>query len=113
MEVPMMDEGEYAIAFSLYGKGMNNVKEGKSDLESAFDELLDYYNGLSGFGETIPNAIMHHCLLNFGPDCPNCKKPLRTKKARYCAACGFGKEDLINQDTLPLIERRKELFNEL
>ncbi len=38
------------------------------------------------------------------------KKPLRMQKARYCAACGFGKEDFTSPDTKPLVERRPELF---
>jgi len=80
-------------------------------MDKRFGELLDYYNKLSGWNETVANAIMHHRIEDFGDDCPNCTKPLRTKKARYCAECGFGKDDFIDQGTKPLMQRRKELFN--
>ena len=72
--------------------------------------FLDMYKLLTGFEETNPNAIWHHLDDLYGPDCPACGKPLRTPKARYCAACGFGKEDLVSPDTKPLAERRPELF---
>jgi len=85
MEVPMLDDKEYAIASKLYSKGFKVLKK---DRQERFKELLDYYNGLTGFGETEPNAIMHHSLQLIGPDCERCGKPYRTPKATLCAACG-------------------------
>lgn len=85
MEVPMLDEEEFAIAFNLYSKGIRTLDE---DRQQRFKELLDYYNHLTGFGETEPNAIMHHSLQQIGPDCENCGKPYRTPKAKKCLACG-------------------------
>ena len=85
MEVPMLDEKEFAIASKLYSKGLRTLK---SNREERFLELLDYYNDLTGFGETVPNAIMHHAIGIHGPDCENCGKPYRTPKAKLCAACG-------------------------
>jgi len=57
MEVPMLDDKEHAIASKLYSKGFNVLNK---DRQERFKELLDYYNNLTGFGETEPNAIMHH-----------------------------------------------------
>lgn len=111
MDIPMMNEEEYAIAYELYRKGMHNKSAGK-DQTQRFKELIDFYKDLSGIEETNPNAIIHHRLADFGPDCPSCQKPLRTKVARYCAACGFGKDDFTSQDTKPLVERRSELFKD-
>lgn len=85
MEVPMLDKEEHAIASKLYGKGFKILNK---DRQIRFKELLDYYNDLTGFGETEPNAIMHHSLGQIGPDCENCGKPYRTDKAKLCAACG-------------------------
>ncbi len=85
MDVPMLDDEEYAIASKLYAKG---IKVLKKDRQERFKELLDYYNDLSGFGETEPNAIMHHSLEEIGSDCEKCGKPYRTPKAKLCAACG-------------------------
>ncbi len=85
MEVPMLNKQEFTIASKLYGKGFQVLKK---DRQERFKELLDYYNDLTGFGETEPNAIMHHSLQQIGPDCEKCGKPYRTPKAKLCAACG-------------------------
>lgn len=81
----MLGDKEYAIASELYSKGFKILNK---DRQERFKELLDYYNELTGFGETEPNAIMHHALGQIGPDCERCGKPYRTPKARLCAACG-------------------------
>ena len=85
MKVPMLNKEEFAIAYELYSKGFKALKK---DRQECFKELLDYYNDLTGFGETEPNAIMHHSLEQIGPDCENCGKPYRTPKAKICGACG-------------------------
>jgi len=85
MEVPMLDTKEFDIASELYAKGFKILK---ADRQEKFKDLLDYYNNLTGFGETEPNAIMHHALEQIGPNCENCGKPYRTPKAKLCAACG-------------------------
>lgn len=85
MEIPMLDKEEFAIASELYSKGFKIVKANRQE---KFKELLEYYNDLTGFGETEPNAIMHHSLEQIGSDCENCGKPYRTPKAKLCASCG-------------------------
>ena len=79
MEIPMLDKEEFAIASKLYSKGF---KIAKVDRKERFKELLEYYNKLTVFGETEPNAIMHHSLEQVGPDCENCGKPYRTPEAK-------------------------------
>lgn len=71
--------------------------------------MLEMYRLLTGFDETNPNAVWHHEVDQYGPPCPRCHKPLRTPEARFCAACGFGQES-IEIDSLPLTQRRPELF---
>ena len=85
MEVPMLNKEEHAIASKLYANGFKVLRK---DRQERFKELLDFYNNLTGFGETEPNAIMHHSLELIGPDCEKCGKPYRTPKAKLCAACG-------------------------
>lgn len=85
MDVPMLDKEEHSIASKFYAKAFIVLKK---DRQERFKELLDYYNDLTGFGETEPNAIMHHSLGQIGPDCEKCGKPYRTPKAKLCAACG-------------------------
>jgi hypothetical protein len=43
---------------------------------------------MTGLRETNINAIWHHRIAEYGPPCGACGKPLRTPKARLCAACG-------------------------
>ena len=81
----MLDEAEYAEAHRLYGLNFKDLSLSKED---RFRALLDFYNNLTGFGETEPHAIMHHRLSLYGPLCENCGKPYRNPKASFCAACG-------------------------
>lgn len=87
MEIPMLNEEEHLIASKLYRQGFETGKCNMTRQER-FKALLDYYNELSGFEETEPNAIMHHRIELYGPPCENCDKPYRTSKASFCAACG-------------------------
>ncbi len=86
MEVPMLDDDEFKKAFELMGSAFR--KELGISLSERHKPLLDYYNNLTGFGETNPNAIMHHRISDYGPPCENCGKPYRTPKASFCAVCG-------------------------
>lgn len=85
MEVPMLNDEEFAVAAKLYKEAFS--KSGMSR-EERFQPLLDYYNELTGFGETIPNAIMHHKISQYGNPCEKRGKPYRTPEASFCAACG-------------------------
>jgi hypothetical protein len=102
MEVPMLDEDEFAHV-------AQHARDGKSELIDAppFDgpawkhpvmttatkRLLDEYNRITGFGETNPNAVWHHRLSLYGPVCNSCGKPLRSPTARFCAACGAARAE--------------------
>ncbi len=53
-----------------------------------YQYLLAGYQLFTGVEESNPNAVWHHVVSLYGPMCPVCGKPLRTPKARLCAACG-------------------------
>jgi len=89
MEIPMLDEVEYAKASDLYKAGF----AGKGSTEQRWQPLLDYYKGVTGVEETVPNAIMHHRVSQYGPPCEVCGKPYRTPLASFCAACGNRREN--------------------
>ena len=89
MDVPMLDEEEGKIASKLLAEGFQEFKTArKTLLNENFKKLLDYYNNLTGFEETNPNAIMHHFIDMYGPDCEKCGKPYRTESATFCPKCG-------------------------
>lgn len=122
MEVPMLDEEEYRLVREARRDGMEAVERERRGiaapspltLHSPHAEserpTLEMYRLLTGFEETNPNAVWHHRISMYGPPCPSCEKPLRTSAARYCAACGYGMEEM-KDDGRPLVERRPEEFS--
>jgi hypothetical protein len=86
MEVPMLDEEEYKLVTSRHGTKAGDSKE--EIRERFFGPLPREYERVTGFRETNPNAGYHHRLSLYGPPCTVCQKPLRTPKAKFCAACG-------------------------
>jgi hypothetical protein len=121
-DMPMLTDDELKLCYEARNKGKDFVlneieRKGVKDyvwLEDnvVFQQLryfVEMYRVITGFPETNPNAIFHHVISLYGPDCPNCKKPLRTPIARYCVYCGLGKENL-DIDQRPLTEKRPDLF---
>lgn len=75
----MLDEAEWAeVARSGLGAA----------LPKRLQAIREAYERLTGLAEANANAIMHHRLAQYGPPCAACGKPLRTPRARFCAACG-------------------------
>lgn len=86
MDVPMLDSEEGKIASKLLAEGFQEaIKQRKAP---DFKKLLDYYKEITGYEETNHNAIMHHFINIYGPDCENCGKPYRTETATFCPKCG-------------------------
>ena len=67
-------------------------KAGGDAILDALDKLdqkvLDTYFQLTGWRETNVCAVWHHRVSLYGPPCQDCGKPLRTPRAKLCAACG-------------------------
>jgi hypothetical protein len=80
-EVPMLKDDEFRLALSLKGTGTGSLRERE------FGPVLAEYERITGFHETNINAFYHHLTSLYGPECKACGKPLRTPKARLCAAC--------------------------
>jgi len=97
-EMPMLDEEEFATIDELYRQCMTATKDFRRehdlpleevDLAERFRPVREAYERLTGFSEMNHNAIMHHRISIYGPPCPRCGKPLRTPRAKLCAACGW------------------------
>ena len=85
MEVPMLDDAEFA---EVADAGLRAQHSGTGGLRRRLDAICKAYEQITGFPETNANAVMHHHLSLYGHPCSRCGKPLRTPKARFCAACG-------------------------
>ena len=125
-EVPMVDEAEWELIERAEEEGFELVeaerrRRGLPRLPPVelvdpslrhFEDLramLAMYRLLTGHEVGFMAAVYDHRMSRHGPPCPECGKPLRSRRARYCAACGFGMEDLPG-DVPPLVERRLEAF---
>jgi hypothetical protein len=86
MEVPMLEGSEGDKAYELYGAAFRNSSG--NTMQERFKALIDYYKEVTGEEETNPNAIIHHIVEIYGPQCEKCGKPYRTSKASFCAGCG-------------------------
>lgn len=106
-EVKMLDDNEFKLCRDAWFGGKKIVEEEikKKNVKDyvwleeieTFEQyryMLEMYRLITGEYESNPNAILHHQISQFGKDCPNCEKPFRTPKARYCPSCGYGKENL-------------------
>lgn len=94
MDIPMLDEEEFARVAPLYAESarrslaLKAARERGDTAAGLLPRICAEYERLTGFHETNPNAVMHHRLSLYGPPCVTCGKPLRTPQARHCAACG-------------------------
>jgi len=97
MELPMLEEKEFAIVAKLYSECMQGAKTMRTKNDSPLNEtpisalfkpVREAYFQMTGMDESNEKAIMHHRISLFGPACDYCGKPLRTPRASFCAACG-------------------------
>ncbi|AEV68698.1 hypothetical protein ABCY62_02610 [Acetivibrio clariflavus] len=96
-EVGMLDEEEYKRIHTIYIECAEKVKTFRkntgSSLENTplndfFKPVCEEYEKITGFSGFNHNAIMHHRISIYGQPCKCCGKPLRTPRAKMCAACG-------------------------
>ena len=96
-DVPMLNEREYAPIMKRYGECLQDAKaqrrktgKGVSDpaVQACFRPVTELYSKATGRAGIDPQEIMRHRIILLGPPCTQCGKPLRTRKARVCAACG-------------------------
>ena len=93
----MLDEQEYAEASRLYGECAKAVKEfrrqwnvplASAGTDERFRSIREWYEQLTGVSGCPQDVIMHHRLSKFGNPCRACGRPLRSPRAKLCAACG-------------------------
>jgi hypothetical protein len=98
MNLPMLDELEFARVANLLHEGLHATMEFRKahglplqglDVTTRFAPALAEYRRITGYEETNAKALYHHRIALFGPPCTSCGKPLRTPVARHCGACGI------------------------
>lgn len=98
----MLNEEEFKIVGEFLKEGLHRIKAYREAHSITLEEVetrdflqpaLDKYKELTGFEEENPDSIWHHRISLYGSACPNCDKPLRTPKAKLCAACGYKVEN--------------------
>jgi hypothetical protein len=97
MNLPMLTEEEWTDVSSHFGDNIGQIKRYREKHQCSLAEAqqkgfghkaLARYAHITGFKETNANALYHHRLSMYGPACHACGKPLRTPRAKGCAACG-------------------------
>jgi len=97
LELPMLTDEEFAEVSALRVECMSFSEEiqkkyglnKKGGIDERFKPALDKYFEITGFKETNINAVVHHVISQFGPDCKKCNKPLRSPDAAKCVECGL------------------------
>jgi len=97
MEIPMLDESEWAVIEPYLSDQMQAIIAYRKKLDASLQEAVQAvretvcqkYEEITGFKETNYLAIFHHRISLYGEPCPKCGKLFRTPKANFCAACGF------------------------
>lgn len=122
----MLDDAEFALVRKAEKEGLDFVEEERKRRGLArmppilspdpgirhfegLQAMLEMYRLLTGYTATVMAQVYNHRISRHGPPCPECDKPLRSPRARYCVACGFGMDELPG-DVPPLVERRSDAF---
>jgi hypothetical protein len=96
----MLEEQEWEQLAPLLTRRVKRIKEISSqkscDLMTAKQlseqEISDLHFTMTGYRETNINALWHHRLALFGPECTYCGHLFRTPKSRVCDDCGLKRD---------------------
>jgi len=91
MELPMLDDEEFAVIRELYSAGydfgrskeQHNKTFSEPTLEVRVGPMLFSCEKTTGMRETNPFAVMRHQISRHGPSRIHCGKPFRTSEAKF------------------------------
>jgi hypothetical protein len=95
--LPMLDEDEWAHLAPLLHGAIENIQRYRQQhgvalslvpIPQMYWAVSEMHALLCGEPPVDPVALWHHRLSDYGPPCTHCGKPLRTPRAKLCAACG-------------------------
>lgn len=92
----MFEDDEHARLWQLMQDCTRAAKRRADQLGTGADATLlaelepvrRLHREIAGVDIEVPARFLHHRLSSFGPPCHRCGRPLRTPRARHCAACG-------------------------
>lgn len=95
--MPFLEEDEWAQLAPSLSHMVEDIKlyrrENGVDLDSALKnaplKAKNVFEEITGFTGVHPNAISHHRLSAWGPECIQCENLLRTPQASTCVYCGY------------------------
>jgi hypothetical protein len=97
VEMPMLDEQEFAEIASLHRLGMQSIKQYREDtgvplervpLAKHFEAMLRRYEEITGHKETNPNAVAPSSFSVWSP----MRSPLRSPQAKSCVEPAWHQE---------------------
>ena len=96
MPIPMLTDEEWAEVQPLLEMDIDDIKRTRIGAGMGLREAIDArahrscqrYFEITGVKETNPNALWHHRLSVYGPECQTCGHLFRTPHATFCANCG-------------------------
>lgn len=95
--LPMLDEAEWERMMPLLVASIENIqryrqKHGVGLEQVPISEMYwaasALFQAMTGVADIDPQALWHHRRAELGPECNHCGYPLRTPRAKLCAACG-------------------------
>lgn len=95
-EMPFLEEDEWALVAPHFAHLIKDIQqyriENNVDLGTALREAplqaKKVFEEITGYMGMHPNAIGHHRLIEWGPECTHCGHLLRTPLAKACLHCG-------------------------
>jgi DNA-directed RNA polymerase subunit RPC12/RpoP len=100
-KMPFLEEYEWKQVSPLLEGAIKAIKDYRSkhhcDLTTAKDnckpEATRKFEDITGMPNIHFETIYHHRLADWGQECPKCGYLLRTPKAKFCANCGWLKNN--------------------
>jgi Sigma-70 factor, region 1.1 len=121
-EKHMLDTSEWQKMEPLLNQMISDIKQHQENPDASTadakcqgfaQKAFDLYFQLTGVKETDADALWHHQFALFGPQCPSCKKPLRTPAAKVCAECGVAKLLPTARDNIANAEHQRQALKAL
>lgn len=98
-EVPLLGEEDWAKVAALLDDRVKWIRKHRQDTGCSLEEAvreeprgqaaLDLYERLTGTRLDHPDELYAVRRSGYGAPCPECGKPFRTPRARFCAECGY------------------------